>query len=102
MKYLCVTRTMPPEIHQMRSKYAKFFAGEIFNKFRRRRLCTRFGRRSIGFQYIFREAGNFEVKPLNKLMRDVRCYFNKLCIENPHMFYTETPLIDWIEYEYEF
>jgi len=43
----------------------------------------------------------FEVKALKKLMRDVRCYFNKLCMENPDKSYIKVPLIDWSKYNYQ-
>ena len=102
LKYLCVKdNTMPPQLHQIPSKDTSFFINEILKKFRKKGLYTQEGK-FISFTFIFMRVDNVEVKALKKLMRDVRCYFNKLCSENPDKFYMEVPLIDWGKYNYQF
>lgn len=102
LKYLCVRDdTMPPELHQIRSKDTRFFVDEILKKFRKKGLYNQDGK-LVSFTFIFSKADLFEVKALKRLMRDVRCYFNKLCTENPDKFYMEVPLIDWSKYNYQF
>lgn len=102
LKYLCVRdNTMPPELHQIKSRDVSFFIKEILTKFRKRGLYNQDGK-FVSFTFVFKRVDNFEVKALKKLMRDVRCYFNKLCMENPNQFYREVPLIDWGKYNYQF
>jgi hypothetical protein len=102
LKYLCVRHdNIPPELHQLRSKDTHYFVNEVIRKFGNKGLYNQDGE-LVSFTYVFRRSNDFEVKALKKLMRDVRCYFNKLCVENPDKFYIEVPPIDWGRYPYQF
>jgi hypothetical protein len=101
LKYLCIRENFPKELHQIRSKDSQFFVNEIIKKFGKKGLYNQDGK-LVSFTYIFRRVNDFEVKYLKRLMRNVRCYFNKLCTENPNKFYMKVPLIDWLKYDYIF
>ncbi len=102
LKYLCIKHdNIPQRIHQLRSRDAQFFVSELIKKFGKKGLINQDGK-LVSFTYIFRRVNDFEVKALKKLMRDVRCYFNKLSMENPDKFYMEVPVIDWGKYNYCF
>ena len=102
LKYLCVRENMPSELHQLRSRDTQFFVSEIIKKFGKKGLCSNVDGTIKKFTWIFSRVKEFEVKALKKLMRDVRCYFNKLCSQNPDKFYIQVPLIDWGKYNYQF
>ncbi len=101
LKYLCIRENIPAELHQIRSKETQYFVTQIISKFGKKGLYNQDGK-LVSFTRVFRKVNDFEVKALKKLMRDVRCYFNKLCMENPDKFYREVPLIDWGKYNYQF
>ena len=101
LKYLCIRENFPKELHQLRSRDTQFFVNELLKKFGKKGLINQDGK-LVNFTYIFRRVNDFEIKSLKKLMRDVRCYFNKLSRENPDKFYMEIPLIDWGKYNYQF
>ena len=102
LKYLCVRHdNIPPQLHQLRSKETHFFVNEIIREFGKKGLYNQDGK-LVSFTRVFTRVDQFEVKALKKLIRDVRCYFNKLCMENPDKLYIKVPLIDWSKYNYQF
>jgi len=102
LKYLTVRdNKMPQELHQIPSRHCSFFIKEIMKKFGKKALQNQDGK-MVNFTYIFSRASQFEIKALKKLCRDVRCFFNKLCMENPDKFYMEVAIVDWSKYDYQF
>lgn len=101
LKYLCIRENIPKELHQIRSKDTQYFVTQIISEFGKKGLYNQDGK-LVSFTRIFKQVNDFEVKAVKKLMRDVRCYFNKLCRQNRDKFYIEVPLIDWGKYNYQF
>jgi len=103
LKYLCIKHdNIPQKIHQLKSRDAIFFVNEIIKKFGNKGLCSNSDGKLVKFTRIFARVPEFEIKQLKRVMRDVRCYFNKLCIENPDKFYIDVEIIDWLKYNYRF
>ena len=103
LKYLCIKHdNIPPKIHQLKSRYTQFFVNQIIKKFGNKGLYSNRDGTIKKFTWIFARVEEFEVKALKRLMRDVRCYFNKLCLDHPDKFYMEVPIIDWGKYNYRF
>lgn len=103
LKYLCIKHdNIPQKIHQLKSRDVQFFVNEIIKKFGKKGLYSNVDGTFKKFTWIFARVEEFEVKQLKRLMRDLRCYFNELCLQNPDKFYMEVPIIDWGKYNYRF
>lgn len=103
LKYLCVRENnMPSSLHQIPSRHTKFFTDKIKDHFKNKGFYSKKNGNFIKFSFLFTRVDEFEMKALKRLIRDVRCYFNELCAQNPDKFYTELIPIDWYKYSYVF
>ena len=103
LKYLCVKEhDMPPQLHQIPSRECAFFASKIKERFGNKGFYSNKNGNFIKFTFLFTRVNEFEIKAVKRLIRDVRCYFNELCRQNPDKFYQEQSPIDWLKYNYVF
>lgn len=102
-KYLAVkSPNVPQQILLIKSRNYSFFINEILDKFGNKFQYSRETGNRYGIKYLFHKIDEIDLKTFNRILRDIRVYFNKLLLEHSDLLYKNdviTP-VDWYKYEY--